>query len=519
MGQKVNYNKNKTKTNKLKIITIVILCLFVLLILIKSFKDVKKSIDNQKNEPKATTIYTTVKDYQSLEELLASYNCNVLSKQETEDLFTIKLSFGENLYSGETSNERYFTNICKAVAEYIDYKNFRLIDEDKNIDIEVKCEKPYIVEFKINNDVNYYLNQDSKLNKKNRENKITNFTIQSPELQALIDGGWEDKSVNWGTRESTCDGYNIYFDEGIKYKVVARNVYNVIFTSKYTEQVAGGLTTNATSEAVELALGSPTFKNGDLLYGYVSNNNYLFFDFMHKQISVYPVQNITEDEEEKLKEYIEKMNETNDIKTFAVDITNLWNDYDVYDYSSNYVDLRYTLKGFKLDISSDSLKNGIFIYQNYNGNINVSNLKNVYLKSEDLVFEEEKLRSQEDSLKRKIEGEFSEEERYELGVKFSVYFREKTNSGEISQKGPTFYSRDEEYPDTELDRTLEISSYNWYDEYNFVYSVNDDGIYVFNPATNVNIKLIEINGEIKINSAGDGIIIYNNNEQLNLNLE
>ena len=250
----------------------------------------------------------------------------------------------------------------------------------------------------------------------------------------------------------------------------------------------------------------------------MGENNYVFFDFMNKQVSIYPVINM--ENETEFIDLINSMNETSDIKQFSMDLISLWTDYDIYDYDSNYVNLQYTLRGIKLSISSNSLKNGVYIYQNYNGDIDrIKNLDNIYIQSTDLVFDEESKRANNENLKRKIQGDFSDEEFAKLGKKFSVYFRGKLASNETGSKGPTFYSRDGEYPDTELESTLVISSYAWYDDYNFVYSVNDDGIYLYNPVSRTNSKIIDISGQITINSAGGGKVVYNDTEQVSISFE
>lgn len=516
MGKKVNFNKNKS--NKLKLLGTILLLIFIIVIIILSIKRVKNGL-NQIDTPTANTdIGYSVGSYTSLKDLLNTYNCKLLSEDENNGVIEIKVSFSENLYDGETSNERYFNNICKVVAEYEKYENFDLIDNSKNIKIEVKCEDESIAEIKINGDINYYLNHDSEINSKKRNTKITEFSVQSPELQALIDSNWEENKLNFGEKTSTCDGYNIYFEDGIKYKVVSKSIYNIIFTEKYENQVAGTLKTSSTPEEVINALKEPTFKYNNSIYGYLGKDNYIFFDFMNKQISVYPVVKISSSDEEKLKSLIEEMNKSNDVKKFSTDLLSMWTDYDVYDFDSNYVDLRYTLKGIKLDISSNSLKNGIFIYSNYSGDMDVSELENVYFSGDDLIFNEYKENALKSLQLRKIEGDFSEERMFELGKNFSVYFRGKLTPNESGYKGPTFYSRDKQYPDTELDRNLVISSYNWYDEFNFVYSIDDDGIYVFNPVTNENNKLIDVEGEININEAGDGKIVYNEDKEIDINM-
>ena len=48
--------------------------------------------------------------------------------------------------------------------------------------------------------------------------------------------------------------YNIYFDEGIKYLTVGRNVFNVVFTKKYNGSIVGDLGVLATPSEVKSAL-------------------------------------------------------------------------------------------------------------------------------------------------------------------------------------------------------------------------------------------------------------------------
>lgn len=519
MEQKVSYNK-KIKNNKIKKTLLIILSLFVIFICIKSVKNVIKELQNEKQpESNKALVYSYVSDYNTLEELVNHYDCKFISKEESDEFIKIYLLFNIDLYTGEKSNENYFWNFARVLAEFLKYKNFELVDETKKIDIEVKCENTNIVEFKINGDINYYLNNNSARNKGLSTN-ITNYTIQSPEFQQLIEGKWNELNVNWGTKESVCKGYNIYFDEGIKYKNVARNIYNVIFTTKYSKQIAGGLNAKSSKEEVEKALGEPTFKKDDNLYGYKSNDAYVFFDFLNEEVSVYPVQNIESADEKSLKNQINSMNESSDIKTFVTNLTNMWIDYDVYDYDSNYVDLEYTLRGIKLNISSSSLKNGIYIYTNYEGNTNISDLDNVYLMNTDLVFEAESLRSTGERLCRAQEGDYPEDVPFGSKKFSAIEDDSKYDMNElVYAKGINFYSKDKTYPDSELERNLEISSYFWYNDSCFLYAVNNEGIYLYNCETRINQKVLNLNENVKLNSLNGNELVYNDNQKILLNLE
>ena len=196
----------------------------------------------------------------------------------------------------------------------------------------------------------------------------------------------------------------------------------------------------------------------------------------------------------------------------------LWSDYDEYIYNSNYVDLKYTLRGIELNISSNSLKNGIFIYQNYLGNRNIQDLENVYITDKDLVFELEKNRCMGNAMNRIEQGENTQAQLDIYGRKFAIRFRGNLDTNETGYKGPLFYSRDRSYPDSELERTLVISSFKWYDDSKVIYSVDYEGLYVYNCETRVNAKIIDFDDEIVINEVNNNTIIFNDNEVLNVNI-
>ena len=60
------------------------------------------------------------------------------------------------------------------------------------------------------------------------DTKIVELDIQSPELQKLIYENWNIRKANFGTEDSSCDEYDIYFDEGIKVRTVAGKAFNIV---------------------------------------------------------------------------------------------------------------------------------------------------------------------------------------------------------------------------------------------------------------------------------------------------
>ncbi len=489
MGQKVSFNKNKT--NKLKIIVILVIVILFIVILIKSFKELANSVDDTQSTPNRVGFNYTLNEFGSIEDVFKEYKCNLISKQDTKDLFSAKVEFSCNLYTDEKSNENFFLSLCKSVVEFENYKNIELIDTAKDIKIEVKCEGTSLTEIKINGDTNYYLNNTSRKSR-NKKNKITNFTIQSKELKRLIDGNWDETKMTLGTRESMFDDYNIYFDEGYKYKVVDRKIFNFIFTSNYKDVVAADLTTNSSREKVEYALGEPTFDE-DGCFGYRGKDNYIFFDFENKAISVYPVISMSEDDEKTLKKYIQEMNESHDIKTFATNLVNTWSDYDEYEFNSNYVKLKYSLKGIELSISPYSLKNGFFISQNYSGDRSLADMENVYLKETDAIATAEAAR---------------------IGAELTKVYDAVVQGNENSElyvvgredNGTKFVSTDESRADVELKD--DIYNYKWISDSEIVYSITNVGIYYYDFNTFTKQKIIEGKEEFDIKSFENDILYY-----------
>ena len=90
--------------------------------------------------------------------------------------------------------------------------------------------------------------------------------------------------------------------------------------------------------------------------------------------------------------------ESEDIKSFVSSLTDVWPDYDLYDYDENYVNLKYTLKGIKIQFNVTE-DNGVIVHYNYPGYLRESkkliDIKNenielpnwIYLNSIDSVYE------------------------------------------------------------------------------------------------------------------------------------
>lgn len=404
--------KNKKRKKRIIIITIVILLLLISLAIIFRQKDSDNESEN--------TIQNT-EGFSSIEEALEMFDCRLIREKElNEEDFKLEiyLEFAKDLYTNGVDNETYFKNICQVLAEVLDYENFKLIDEGKEIAIHVVNSKDseVLVAMFINGDSNYFGNQNSRNTLKNyKKTKITNMQIQSPILINLINSDWYTKQVNFGTKDNEENNYSIYEDEGIKIRNIARKVYNIIFTENYTENIINNINVRTSKDDVIKILGEPTFESDYLgLYGYKGNDIYVFF--ASDGISVYRIEK--EYETDEIMNALKTFQQEKNIKNFTNTLTDIWNDYDLYDRGENFVNLTYSLKGLQIAFNLTS-NHGIIIYNNYNGElvdgITIEELANgtkeipryIYFElDKDLVFESEISRSDYEQAKGDIGSEY-----------------------------------------------------------------------------------------------------------------
>lgn len=178
-------------------------------------------------------------------------------------------------------------------------------------------------------------------------------------------------------------------------RTIYKKVFNIIFTSDYNKEVVNNIKTGTDLKEIIRILGTPTFGEENLgLIGYKGEKIYVFFT--ESKISVYRV----EDQYEKLDEFIiliEKFEREKNVKEFVNGITDIWPDYDQYDWDKNYVHLQYTLKGIKIEFNISS-NQGITYSSNFTGkireNLTVQDIQNnieklpkyTFFDSEDSVY-------------------------------------------------------------------------------------------------------------------------------------
>lgn len=456
-------------------------------------------------------------EYNSLKELLERFEC-VYIKEKNSDLENVKkdiyLKFGKDLYTDGKSNERYFVDIIQSVAKFKMYENFRMIDEEKQIEIIAIANenKTVLIKIYINGDSNYFGNKTSEeaLQKQEEQHNI-NMQIKSEELKHLIEKDWKRADVDFGTRETIYEDYYYYFDEGMEIRTIATKVYNIVFRANYKSEIVEGITTNMTQENVIKTLGNPTFgAPGDEVIGYKGSKIYLFFT--EEGISVYPIENY---DTEEFINIVKDIPEDMGVNEFLDSITNKWNDYDKYEYSlSNYICLRYSLKGIQIQFNLEN-NNGIVFYNNYTGDFGDGLTKEelqkdsskipdrFYFENQDLVYIAELERYDEEKLIYSPEGYKSLKEQ---AVEEFYYTVEKKS---FVQKNLRVISKNRKYANANVELDTEIISILWIDDENLVYSVKNKGIYIYNAKKYKKQLILETTKECNIKKYENGILYYN----------
>lgn len=452
--------------------------LFVIILGISLMPTRKRN--NQEQKTNNTDLNRELSSVQEIVEYLeATYVSTEDSKASGYDI-DIYVNFPYNLYEGEISKEIYFKNFYEKIARITNFKSFRLIDSNRKITIEIKCENGKIKEVKINGETDYYQKTLSAKSKDNMlEFETKEFKINSPELQSLINNNWVTANASLGTPESKFYKYDVYFDEGYEIRTIQGKTFNIVFNKKYGNDVIEGYKPGDDLEKIKTSLGTP-YENKNMIE-YKTKDFYVIFS--NEEISIYPNRRNDYTEFEKL---VEKYNEKQEINDFIYELTDIWPDYDIYNNDNNYVELYYTLKGVKISFSSRDSE-GIQIYENYKGDLktNTEDYKNVYYKlDQNLMLESE-------SERRFVHELTGERGSSEDSILISDEFQILASYDNESYKNIKIYSLNENYPNNEFEDYISIKSYVWADNEHLIYSISNDGIYMYTATTRQIDKMLD----------------------------
>lgn len=501
-------SKKAKKLNVKKILKIIIPVVLVIVLILILKNNVTRV--RQKQEKIRIKSYTSIEQFKTIEEVAIYMDCEY-EKQENSKTegyaVDIYLKIKVPPFTDGTSNKQHYEQIFLYCAKVLQYENFVIIDNENNLVIAVICNKTdkVINSYAINGDNNYFQTVNSQIAMENFiDIKEFEYTINSPELTQTINNNWDVKDSVFGTKDGVFRLYNIFFDEGIEVRKINGKIFNIVFTSKYENEVINNLKTNATKQEIIEKLGTPPIEKNDII-GYKTQQCYIFF--ANNEISIY--RNELNYNTLEFANLIQKYNTDKDLIYFIENLKRLWPDYDIYKYDENYVKIQYSLKGICIKYNYDS-ENGVFIYNNYDGylseQVTYEEVKNkqkeipeqIYIKNENSLMLAEKQRIYD---KNKIRYDITNLIKGKSDNFIIDLVSIKEGTYDIS-----FIARNSE----NINRNLkEYINYGiWLDDDNFIYSVSYKGIYKYNLTNNTYTTLIKGNKEFKITNLQNNILEY-----------
>lgn len=461
----------------------------------------------------------SINDFSSVKELIEYDGHKYITMQNSTDEEydkDIYLIFSKPTINNDgTTNKNLYEIVISHVAGKLKGQNFRMIDQEKNICISIKFnEDGEVSYYTINNDGNYWEHIKTNYQIDNySEEQITNAIVESSILENIINANWIYKNVNLGSMDSKVDNYEIYYDEGYKVKKIGSEIYNIVFTKNYAQEIITSITTTTSVENVENILGKPTYEDSTLdvpVIGYKCQDFYIFFS--DDEVSVYHPDKYNENDSKSFGKLVTELNETGDMNTFLNKLTDLYPNYNSFYTDDGYVNIVYSLQGFEVTFGAPK-NNGITIYNNFKGNvtndITIEDIRenkkipaNVYTKLEtNLVYDMEGDRTQADNFNRNP---------------YDEAYLVQTNEYTVrrSENNYSFYSRNK----NKIDSLLAISNLTnmiSYDEHTFIYGVKNDGIYIYDAEQMKTNKVVEGQGNFNIEKLEENVIYYDG-KQINL---
>ncbi len=513
---KNRYYKDQNKQNYKFILIVLFVMIFILLSLLIAVSILKSNEDNEHIQQLTFDNLRTVKD------VIEYYDSLYISENQSQNqsiymeyyLILKYLPYEED----DTSNEKYYDDLLRTSARVLGYRSFSMIDNENNINIEVYCENGKISKILINGIEDYFIYMDSQLDlKQYKELPITDITVDSSILNECMENSWSS-NIYFGERDSIYDEYYIYLDEGLKVRIIKDQVYNIIFTRNYEENVVNGLFPGIDIKNVRATLGTPTFESEDKkIIGYKSDRIYVFFT--EDEISVY--RNLDLDVDEFFELADKFLDEDIDFLEFMNELTYLWPDYSIYTYTADSVFLSYPSKGIEIKLNYDDIS-GILVYNNIKGKSALTKvskyLENTNFVSRlklDAIFETEKRRINKKDLDKEKCKEYieslDEDKRKIIGESMNYsFYAETNNAGNIySMK---FISKDDKHVNREINDS--ITSYLWLNTNQFIYSKKGKGIYLVDLDTGNVRRLITGDEAYELKGVENGVLKYDSSQLL-----
>ena len=496
------------------IISSVIVILVIVLIILFNIFPKNNVIEEINKEKKA---YQAVEDFKTVKEVADYLDCKYIKEEESIEKDFIKdiyINIKYEPFTDDSSNQGFYNNLISYSANVLDYRSFRIIDQEKDITIQVICNKETkkIKDIIINGESNYFEKRNSYLELENIKKEVeTELNIKSEILNNIIKNNWDSNIASIGKKDSTFRKYDIYLNKGIEVRNVDGKIFNIIFNKNYKENIINNIKTTSSKEDIIKELGEPTFKSDEQdCIGYKGKEIYLFYNSQN-EISIYRVEK--EFDSSELITLINKFYEDNDITNLIKSVKNKYTNYDEYTEYENGANIKYTLNGLQIKFNNTE-NDGIIYYNNYIGNIyndlDIEKAKEtkdlpegLNIKNENLIenYEYQRIGDIERTIETASLFEYNHP-----GLKISNKFYVIQTQMSDGTTKIEFVSKDGKEANSELRQNIDTAI--WIDDYNFVYGIENSGIYVYNASLKKYVTIVTGKGEFQIKGYEDKVLKY-----------
>jgi hypothetical protein len=169
---------------------------------------------------------------------------------------------------------------------------------------------------------------------------------------------------------SSKNGYSVY-ENGYRTKTLGTKVFNIVFDETYEDAIINNLGTYSSRSDIRNSLGNATYET-DKMLGYRTKDFYIFFESEPKEVSIYSITKFDEEKNKKFSRYFEgllkKTGTEEDINDFLKQVTHLYENFETYERTDDYISLVYPDLGFSIYFAQDS-DHILTLYSNYEGKV------------------------------------------------------------------------------------------------------------------------------------------------------
>lgn len=344
-----------------KIIIIIFLLLLIILGVLITLLVIYDNTDNT-NIAEASI----VSEPKTVEDVIKKYNSEYIEEKNS----TIYVIFNKDLFNEDgSSNESFFNNIISDIKPFYKMNSFSIVDEEKNININVRYnveKEDYVIT--INNIEDFFKNVNGKSYvdvDKTTLSELSNINTKNEVLAQLeLNSTYFDSIQDMlGEGKELENGYTSYLNGTVKVRLSPiKTVRNIIFSKDYEGDFSSSLKFGASLREIYADNSSNAFGSVEEGYlGYINDDFYMFF--YNDETSLYSYSyKYNKDFEDLLEEYLQ----SKDLDKFITRLLNKWKVYDYYEYNPETENayVLYSNRGIEIDIKNNDSK-GITLYKNY----------------------------------------------------------------------------------------------------------------------------------------------------------